>query len=62
MANTQPEPSPDPVLDDILRHLPQLAQVQYETALQLDYLWRLAVRYGLYDAADCLKNAFGIRK
>jgi hypothetical protein len=52
----------DPVLDEALQKLPQLSQVQYETSLQLDYLWRLAVRYGLYDAADCLRKGFGVRK
>jgi hypothetical protein len=52
------EDSLDPVLDNILKTLPQLPQVQYETSLQLEYLWRFAVRYGLYDASECLRKNY----
>jgi hypothetical protein len=49
-----PKESLDPVLDSIIKNLPQLKQVQYDLDTQMTYLKRIAVKYGLYDAADCL--------
>jgi hypothetical protein len=46
----------DEILEDVIKKLPQLPQVQYSTAAQLDYLRRIAIKYGLYDAADVLQN------
>ena len=54
------EDSLDPVLDDILQHTPQLCQVQYDTKTQIAYLKRLAVKFGLYDAASTLATAFNV--
>ena len=50
----------DPVLDTIIPKLPQLCQVQYDLTTQMAYLKCIAVRYGLYDAADYLHNAFKV--
>ena len=50
----------DPVLDEILKDLPQLSQVQYDLQTQMNYLRRIAVRYGLYDAAEYLNKVFNV--
>lgn len=50
----------DPVLDEVLKDLPKLSQVQYDTRTQLAYLKRVAVRLGLYDAASSIATAFNV--
>jgi hypothetical protein len=55
-----PKESLDPVLDTIIPELPQLTQVQYDLTTQMAYLKRIAVRYGLYDAADYLHKVFNV--
>ena len=55
-----PNDSLDPVLDEIIPTLPQLSQVQYDLRAQMGYLKRIAVRYGLYDAADYLHKVFNV--
>jgi len=50
----------DPVLDEILKDVPQLSQVQYDLQTQMNYLRRIAVRYGLYDAAEYLNKVFNV--
>ena len=55
-----PKDSLDPVLDEIIPSLPQLSQVQYDLRSQMGYLKRIAVRYGLYDAADYLHKVFNV--
>lgn len=55
-----PNDSLDPVLDTIIPELPQLSQVQYDLTTQMAYLKRIAVRYGLYDAADYLHKVFNV--
>jgi hypothetical protein len=54
------ENSPDPVLDDLLKTLPQLDQVQYDTTTQLSYLYQIAVKLGLYDAASILRDTYKV--
>jgi hypothetical protein len=48
--------SVDPLLDQILEGLPKCGQVQYSTKDQLQYLYKLAVKLGLYDAAVVLNG------
>ena len=52
-------PDIDPILNELISKLPQLPQVQYSTKDQLIYLKNIAIRLGLYDAADFLKNGIG---
>jgi hypothetical protein len=44
----------DPIIEDIIKKLPKLQQVQYSTNKQIDYLKRIAVKIGLYDAVILL--------
>jgi hypothetical protein len=52
--------SVDSILDSIIEKSPQLDPVQYSIKLQIVYLKRLAIKYGLYDAADALTKTFQV--
>lgn len=56
MNNPSKEDSIDPILEHLINNLEQLSQVQYSTRDQLSYLQRIAVKYGLYDAANHIKH------
>jgi hypothetical protein len=51
----------DPVLDHLIPKIPKLSQVQYDLMTQLEYLERIAVKYGLYDASHYLKKLLNAR-
>ena len=46
----------DQQIEKILKELPKLEQRQYDLLTQLHYLSKLAIKFGLYDADDYLKN------
>jgi hypothetical protein len=48
--------SVDPLLDALLENLQKCGQVQYSTKDQLSYLHKFAIKFGLYDAADVIKD------
>ena len=52
-------PDIDPILNELISKLPKLSQAQYSTKDQLLYLKDIAIKVGLYDAADFLKNGIG---
>jgi hypothetical protein len=56
MNNPSQEDSIDPILEHLINNLDQLSQVQYSLRDQLGYLSRIAVKYGLYDAAEHIKH------
>ena len=56
MSDEVPDPERDDLLEDKIRKMNPLPQVQYSTAKQIDYLRRVAIKLGLYDAADVLQR------
>ena len=51
----------DPVLDNLIPKIPQLSQVQYDLDTQFWYLKQIAVKYGLYDAANYLQLIMDVK-
>ena len=43
-------------IDELIPMLPQMPQVQYDTERQLEQLRLIANKFGLYDAADVIRN------
>jgi len=56
MPDPSINPKPDSVLDDWLRKQKYYDPVQYSLQDQLRYLIAIANRFGLCDAADCIKT------
>ena len=49
----------DKQIETIVNNLPKLHQCQYSTSEQLTCLSKIAVKLGLYDADNILKNIIG---
>ena len=49
-----------PILDEVIRNLPDLHQMQDSTQDQMRDLWRVATKIGFYDAADLIKPNTGL--
>lgn len=47
-------------IEELIRRIPQMPQVQYDSERQLRELRALANKFGLYDAADLLRDRFNI--
>ena len=60
MEHTKVSTSIDPILEDIIRKMPQLQPINYSTKDQLAYLKHIAVKFGLYDAADTITKTFQV--
>lgn len=54
-SSTKKEPV-DPILEDLIKNMDQLGQVQYSTRDQLSYLHQISIKCGLYDAANVINN------
>lgn len=51
----------DPMtITDLIREMPQMPQVQYDVTRQLIELRNIANKFGLYDAADLLRDHFNL--
>lgn len=56
MGDTPQEESIDPILEHLINNMDQLTQVQYSLKDQLNYLHKISLKMGLYDAADHIKH------